>query len=156
MLNIIIWCEEEIILAAATCVVVSGIQRKRCKRKYWVWSSLRERIEYQRTRLVAPLIRDDQFTVSGNITNFLCISYSNFHILHTTIEPFIRKKDTNFRISIPPMERLIVTLRFIDIKDPYQSLSYPFKMSKQVISKIIPDVCDALNKVWLTKTTDYY
>lgn len=52
------------------------------------------------------------------------------------------------------MERLIVTLRFIDIKDSYQSLSYPFKMSKQVISKIIPDVCDALNKVWLTKTTD--
>lgn len=141
------WCEEDTILSAATYVVVNGKQRKKCKRKCWVRPSLQERIEYEGTRHITSLIPDDQFTVGGHITNFLRISYSDFHILLTRIEPFIRKEDTNFRISIPPMESLIVTLKFLAIEDSYQSLRYLFKMSKQIFSKIILDVCDALNKV---------
>lgn len=42
------------------------------------------------------------------------------------------------------MERLAVTLRFLASRDSYQSLSYLFKMSSQVISLIIIEICEAL------------
>jgi hypothetical protein len=50
----------------------------------------------------------------------------------------IGKKDTTFRDAIPVRERLAVTLRFL------ASLSLLFKFSKQSISLIVPEVCDAL------------
>lgn len=48
--------------------------------------------------------------VGGHITKLLNISYNDFQILLTRIEPFIRKEDINFRISIPPMEILMITI----------------------------------------------
>jgi len=41
-------------------------------------------------------------------------------------------------------ERLAITLRFLATGDSYASLQYLFKVSKQTISEIIPEICIAL------------
>lgn len=43
--------------------------------------------------------------------------------------------------------RLAVTLRYLATGDSYKSLHHLFKISSQIISKIIPEVCLALNEV---------
>jgi hypothetical protein len=49
-----------------------------------------------------------------------------------------------FRKPTPVQERLALTLHFLASGDSYISLQYLFKISKQSISSIIPEVCEAL------------
>lgn len=61
--------------------------------------------------------------------------------------PKIEKKDTKFRKAVPAKERLGLTLRFLTTGETYASLQYLFKVSKQLISIIISEVCLALIEV---------
>jgi len=63
----------------------------------------------------------------------------------------ISKKDTSFRKDISVQERLAMALRFLASGDSYVSLQYLFKISKQAISCIVPEVCEAL----VEKLKDY-
>jgi len=75
---------------------------------------------------------------------------ADFEYLLNLIGPSISKQNTHLRKSIPAREHLAVTLRFLASGDSYQSLSYLFKMSPQVISLIIIEVCESLK----TKLSD--
>ena len=79
--------------------------------------------------------------------NFFQMKRSDFEVLLNLIAPKIKKEDTSFRRAISANERLAVTLRFLATGDSYHSLSYMFKISTQVISIIIPNVCDAIVSV---------
>lgn len=79
---------------------------------------------------------------NGNIKNFLRMSSTDIEYLINNVGPKIKKEDTAFRNSISVTERL--TLRFIASGDSYQSLEYVFKVSKQSISSIVPEVCIAI------------
>ncbi|CAH1963709.1 unnamed protein product [Acanthoscelides obtectus] len=59
----------------------------------------------------------------------------------------ISKHDTDFREAIPAKFRLAITLRFLASGDSYKSLHYLSKVSVPMISKIIREVCQALNEV---------
>jgi len=72
------------------------------------------------------------------------MSSEDFETLINMVGPKIHKKDTCFRKAIPVKERLAVTLRFLATGDSYTSLQYLFGISKQIISLIIPEVCEAL------------
>ncbi|CAI6352169.1 unnamed protein product [Macrosiphum euphorbiae] len=72
------------------------------------------------------------------------MSSQDFETLINMVGPKIQKSDTRFRKAIPVKERLAVTLRFLATGDSYTSLQYLFGMSKQIISLIIPEVCEAL------------
>ncbi|XP_058177768.1 putative nuclease HARBI1 [Anopheles ziemanni] len=52
--------------------------------------------------------------------------------------------DTNMRSAITPRERLLITLRFLAAGETYTSLQYLFRVSKSSISKVVPEVCDAI------------
>ncbi|GFG30634.1 hypothetical protein Cfor_00012, partial [Coptotermes formosanus] len=58
------------------------------------------------------------------------------------VEPLIRKADTNYRAAVSPLERLFVTLRRLAGAEPFTSLMCLLTISKQAISKIVPQICD--------------
>lgn len=72
------------------------------------------------------------------------MSSTDFENLLQIVGPRVAKKDTHFRKAIPVQDRLAVTLRFLASGDSYSSLQYLFKISKQAISRIVPEVCSAL------------
>ena len=72
------------------------------------------------------------------------MSAVDFEYLLNKIGPYITKTDTIMRKAIPANERLAVTLRFFASGDSFVSLSYLFKMSNQVISDIVHEVCEAM------------
>lgn len=90
--------------------------------------------------MIADMLKEP----SGKFHNFCRMSYEDFEILLNKTGEFIQKQDTTFRCSISAKERLAVTLRFLASGDSYQSLSYLFKISPQIISTIVPEVCEAL------------
>lgn len=83
----------------------------------------------------------------GYFSNFCRMSCQDFEILLQKISPFIAKSDTKFRIAIPSKVRLALTLRFLATGDSYMSLQYLFKISHQLICKIVYEVCKALIRV---------
>ena len=69
------------------------------------------------------------------------MSSTNFEFLLNKISPKIQNKDTKLRKAIPAKERLALPLRFLTTGDSYVSKEWLFKILKQVISTIIPEVC---------------
>jgi len=84
---------------------------------------------------------------SGEFENFTRMSLSDFEYILTLISPIISKQDTELRDSILAKIRLAITLRFLATGDSYKNLHFLFKVSSQIISKIVPEVCAAINKV---------
>lgn len=83
---------------------------------------------------------------SGEFDNFCRMSHTDFEYILNKIGPNIAKQNTSWRMSIPAKIRLALTLRFLASGDSFRSLHYLFKISSQVISLIIPEVCMAINE----------
>lgn len=81
---------------------------------------------------------------SGKFENFCRMSATEFEFLLAKVGPHISKRDTPMRKCIPPQERLAVTLRYLATGDSFVSLGYLFKMSNQVVSNIVHEVCAAI------------
>jgi len=85
------------------------------------------------------------FEPSGEFENFLRMPSSDFSYILDQISPVISKKHTQLREPIPAKTRLAITLRFLATGDSYKSLHFLFKVSSQIISIIVPEVCAAIN-----------
>nr|CAI5838744.1 unnamed protein product [Callosobruchus analis] len=68
------------------------------------------------------------------------MSRNNFETLLEMVRPIIRKSDTRFREAIPANVRLVIILRFLTTGDSFSSLMYLFRVSKQSISALTPEV----------------
>lgn len=83
---------------------------------------------------------------SGEFDNFVRMSNSDFEFLIQKVSPIVAKQDTDWREAIPVKIRLALTLRYLATGDSFRSLHYLFKVSSQLISRIVPEVCLALNE----------
>ncbi len=130
-------------VAAAAYILMHYIihKKKKNSRRWWQLRLHEQRAEYGGRNL----LRDLKFqSVSGIYKNFTRMSPTDFDFLLNLIGPRIERKNTKFREAISIQERLAVTLRFLATGDSYVSLQYLFKISKQAISVLVPEVCEAL------------
>jgi hypothetical protein len=136
-------------LAAVSYIYIHyALKKKRKERRWWQ----RQRYTSREVYSSSSLLEDLNFqSVSGLYENFTRMSPSESEFLINLIGEKISKKDTTFRKAISVQERLALTLRFLVSGDTYVSLQYLFKISKQAISCIVPEVCGSL----VEKLKDY-
>nr|CAH7721791.1 unnamed protein product [Callosobruchus chinensis] len=79
---------------------------------------------------------------TGQFKNFVRMSSENFEILINLIGPKVENKNTRFQEAIPFKERLATTMRFLATGDSYTSLQYLLKVSKELISQIVPELTE--------------
>lgn len=131
--------EEDLLIGLAFQIIFCSKKKK--KRSNWMRQTLRARGKYSATDYLKDL------GIDGCLNDFLRMNSSEFEYLLNLIGTKIGKQDTNFRKSISITERLAVTLRFLATGSSYKSLGNVFKLSDQVISIIVTEVCEALNEV---------
>ena len=69
---------------------------------------------------------------------------AQFDIVFGLIEVDITKRITTFRMSIPPRQRLFVTLRYLATGDSFQTIATSFSMGKSTVRSIVDQVNNAL------------
>ena len=117
------------------------------------WISRREEkgIYHQ---LIKELLLEDEIAYR----DFFRVNKRQFLYLVQKVSPLItRQEQPNplnlFRSSIKPDERLAVTLRFLATGESYHSLEYSFRISRQAISSIVRETCEA---IYQTMAPEYF
>lgn len=95
----------------------------------------------------ATILHELQSSEEHDFRNYLRMSVSTFYLLLSKVEPYIVKKDTVMRNSITAEARLEATLRFLASGSTYSELQYSTRISKQSLSRIIPETCRAIYEV---------
>jgi len=134
--------DDTIIASACYAIMAYNFEKikKKKKRRWWMTQLYHSRLQYRGSNL----LNDLKTNYIGQFQNFCRMSAEDFELLLNKIGPKISKQDTVFRPSIPIQERFAITLRFLATGDSYTSLMYLFKVSKQLISRIVPEVCVAI------------
>lgn len=147
---------RRIAVAAVTYILLKYLRKKsqKIKRRIWIKTIYKNRLK-SGTQLYEELVSDKAEH------NFARMNVNKFETLCSLLNNKLRKNDTNYRDAITVKERLLLTLRFLATGDSYVSLQYLFRISKQSISKIIPEVCEAIidllkDYVKVSKTILYY
>lgn len=126
------------IFLAAYCLKKRKQSRiKKKPRRFWIRKIYERRHQYG-NRLLGDLVYDQ------TVHNFTRMSVQEFENLCSLLSDKIKKCDTKYREAITVNERVLITLRFLATGDSYSSLQYLFRVSKQSISRIVPEVCDAI------------
>ncbi|XP_043279284.1 protein ANTAGONIST OF LIKE HETEROCHROMATIN PROTEIN 1 [Venturia canescens] len=137
--------DTNVAVACASFITIYSLLKKnkkvKNKRRWWSLQLYLKRKTEMTTSMLKDLRVEEK---SGQFKNFTRMSNSDFNFILNSIKDKISKNDTVFRKAVSPEERLAVTLRFLATGDSFTSLQYLFKISKQLISKIIPDVCRAI------------
>ncbi len=113
-------------------------EQRRKRRRWWTSELYKNRVT--NTRLLTDLSYED----GSKFRNFTRMSETDFMFLLNEIRPFIEKRDTTFRKAVPAQDRLAITMRFLASGDSYASLESTFRVSRQLISRIVPEVCQAI------------
>ena len=143
---------EEVVLVSAAYIYIltSSISKCKRKRRWWVRNYLLQR--ERRVDILSDLRMSD-----GSFVNFTRMTTTDFETLLQMIGPSIAKQDTILRNAVGPDIRLAITLRYLSTGDSYASLSYTFRVSKQLIGGTVPEVCkEVINalKIYVKVSTE--
>jgi hypothetical protein len=131
--------DDAVVLAciSVACILLKkGQKRKRKPRAMWMSDYLKKK-NY-------GILNDLQLNENLLFQNFTRMSRENFYKLLHIVRPKIEKNNTYFREAVPPEIRLAICLRYLATGDSFTSLMYLFRVSKQVISSMLPEVLTAI------------
>lgn len=114
-------------------------KNKRSQRRVWCreWLQRRERMGSSVT-----ILRELQEENETLFRNYVRMDINSFYILVSKVEGYIQRQETNMRQSISACVE--ATLRYLATGCCYTSLQYSTRISKQNLSIIIPETCDAI------------
>ncbi|KAJ8349410.1 hypothetical protein SKAU_G00245400 [Synaphobranchus kaupii] len=115
-------------------------KQRRTRRAVWVRSYIRRRRQFGEYHRLVSELRFDW----GEFREYFRVSRDQFDAILRIIGPKIIRKDTTFRESISPAQRLAICLRYLATGDSYRSLSYRFRVGWCTVSKIVPEVAKAI------------
>ncbi|XP_073483269.1 uncharacterized protein [Aquarana catesbeiana] len=75
------------------------------------------------------------------------MSVSSFDELLRLTYSYLEHQNTNFRKSVEPAERLLVTLRYLATGNSFASLQFEYKLGKSTVSLIVHETCAAIWQV---------
>lgn len=78
---------------------------------------------------------------SAGFAEYMTIPHRKFNGLLKIIGPLVQKKDTPMQNSIPPGERLALTLKYLATGDSFQSSSFQFRIGRTIIGEIVMKLC---------------
>jgi len=118
------------------------IRRRRPRRfqtRPWLTEE-RRRLYGHYTRLMEELrVEDPQF-----FFNYLRMKPAMFDELVQRVGPRIEKQDTRMRKALSPGLKLAITIRYLATGDKYPTLMYSFRVARNTVALIIPEVCKAI------------
>nr|XP_053618113.1 uncharacterized protein LOC128679722 [Plodia interpunctella] len=133
---------SDLLIAACGMFIAGSLQRKR---SCWVRPSLLSRNCYSNRDRLRDLKADDLIVQNPiHFQTFMKLTNTDFEYLLNIVGPRIVKKDTNCRTAISAQDRLAITLKYLSTGESFISLCDVFKVSPQIISYIIPEVCQAI------------
>ncbi|CAB3222652.1 unnamed protein product [Arctia plantaginis] len=136
--------QENVVLCAAACVLLCSLLKKKRRKKPRCWVRPFPQRRDEETNGFVEEIKIDPLSVFKNFTRISC---EEFELLVNAVSPLIAKQDTSYRKCVPVSIRLAITLRFLATGDSFASLMYLFKVSKELIARIVPEACKALISV---------
>ncbi|KAM5164527.1 uncharacterized protein ACMZJ9_006987 [Mantella aurantiaca] len=77
-------------------------------------------------------------------TSYFMMSIASFDELLGLVSGSLRYDDTNYGMAISPVERLVVTLRYLATGASFASLHHEFRLGKSNISAFIPNICKVI------------
>ena len=121
--------------------------RTRKQRRCWVSDWLLNRCDQgDYEHLLQELNRENDDR--RGFRNFLRMEPELFQELVERLTPYLEKKNTHCRRSLPVGLKVACTLRHLATGNSYASLSYSFRVSKAAICLFVPEVCQAIIKCY--------
>ncbi|XP_049958782.1 uncharacterized protein LOC126475184 isoform X1 [Schistocerca serialis cubense] len=115
-------------------------EKQRTKRKCtWVKLSLLQDDKGIQQNLLCEL----QVEAVKSYINFLRVGENTFQYLHSEVTPHITMQNTHLRTAVSAGDRLTVILHFLATG---QSLQYSTQIPQCTLTKIIPEMCEAIYK----------
>ena len=105
------------------------------------WLSQEERLAHGAYNV---LLQDMEVNDICAFINHLGIEPRMFHELVNHLEPYLEPQPTFFRKNISTGERVAITLKYLAHGCDYPTLSELYCVGRSTISKIVPEVCDAI------------
>jgi hypothetical protein len=129
--------EETLVLAT---LVVATVVKKTPSR--WSREWLLKRGQYSHINILKELRGEPE-----DWRNYVRMDVATYMKLLSLVTPETQKSDTVMRNVIIPLERLTETLRFLAAGRSYKDMEFSTVISKQSLSKIVPETCHALYNV---------
>ncbi|XP_045778528.1 uncharacterized protein LOC123876345 [Maniola jurtina] len=130
--------EEELESEEAEILTIYHLNNSMRKHRFWLRNHIKHRSEHSEYFTFFQTADEETFE------NSYRVSRCTFYELHSLIEPYIRKQDTNYRNSISSRERLAVCLKYLATGQSFTTMGENFRIGLKSVSRIVEEVCDAL------------
>ena len=128
-------------------VIAFALTKRKRKHRMRVKDLLKARSNSSNYNLVKEMAMGDR----EMYFRYMRMNPGRMEHLFNLVAPRITKLSTNYRPSIPPQQRLLLTLCHLATGKSHISLSFQYRIGRQTVSKIIPETYKAFYDV-LTPT----